>query len=105
MILQYWYLIALALVALGFVATRYMKGKARKVALQYLLAAEKMTFTAVEAHLEVVTNVAYAALPAPIKVYITKDMFATIVKAAYEEVKELIGMLHEDESVPLQKVE
>lgn len=103
MLLQYWYLIALALVTLGFAATRYMKGRARKIALQYLLAAESMTPTVVESHLEVVTDAAYAAVPAPIKMYITKDMFATIVKATYEEIKELIRMLHDDESVPLQK--
>lgn len=100
---NYWYvLVLIVLVLVVFLVHRYLKGKAKTVALQYLLAAERMVFTTTESKLSVVSFVAYKALPAPIKAMISPLAFELLVTSAYDQVKELIDKLNADPSVPLQ---
>jgi hypothetical protein len=103
-LVQYWYLIALVVVVAAiYGANRLLKGRAKAVALQYLLAAEKMVFTTTESKLTVVADLGYKALPVAVKALVSPVAFELMVTSAYGEVKGLIDKLNADPSVPAQK--
>lgn len=102
---QYWYVLALVLLVLAvLVVNRYLKGRAKTVALQYLLAAEHMILTTTESKLSIVSVVGYNALPTPIKTIVSPLAFDLLVTSAYNEIKDLVAKLDTDPSVPLQSV-
>jgi hypothetical protein len=103
-ITNYWYLFALVILALAMVgANRLLKGKAKTVALQYLVAAEKMVFTTTESKLSVVSIAAYKALPTAVKAIVSPFTFEMLMTSSYDEAKSLIDKLHEDPSIPMEK--
>lgn len=101
---QYWYVLALIVLAVAFyLVKRYLKGKERSVALQYLLAAEKMVFTTTESRLSVVSDLGYKSLPKFVKAMVSPLAFELLVTSVYNEIKDLVNSLHEDKTAPVSK--
>jgi hypothetical protein len=101
---QYWYVPAIIVLALAFYVTnRFLKGKAKSIALQYLLAGEKLVFTTTESKLSVIAAVGYSALPPFAKALISPIAFELLVTNTYDEAKSLVDKLHADPSVPVVK--
>lgn len=105
--LQYWYSLVIIGALFGYFAnylvSNVAKGAATKVALEYLLAAEKVVFQDPAAKLAVISSTAYAALPSRIKVFLPLPIFTAIVTTVYEQVKTIVEELHNNPNVPANK--
>lgn len=98
---NWWSIVLVICVGAFYFLKFFTHSKAKLEVLKYLYAASKLAFATGDAKVLFVTQVAYAALPKYIKVFISSSVFDVIVASLYDELKDLVKELH-DQADPVK---